>query len=357
MQVTRRLFLDYIKPPIAVAVGVLSDVDGLDKAFKCARNALDLHIALHPSTHASLAILTEALKGCSEVMLPFQFFKIIQAWCEIKKKSWAGIASLVNGTALTTIGLVKFLAKIKIFDLAVLTSKIGAVPVLGTLLQMPLGVLVIGATGFNLIDTKIKLNKNATLLQSSRGKLRPWIGRCRQWSQHAGISTEKELTTHLQASWVKPGGTLTPEQQEKLKMLIASCVEVTQRLHTTQNSITLSDTAQAYISVKCRKWQTDVGNLKMERSKSVFSMVNDISLIAFTCLGLAAAVLGIAALTASSFPMLILGLVVSSIAIGKKIYDTTHKTPHEVPKLQNLEDAIVQEYKHKKQLHLQTASG
>jgi hypothetical protein len=355
MQVTRRLFFGYIKPTTLVAADVLSEVEGLDKTFKFARSIVELQTALSLHASESLEILGTALKNCSEVMLPFQFFKIIKLWFDVKNKSWAGIASLTNATALTTIGITKFLAKLKLFDLAALTQKIGAIPVLGTLIQIPLGVFIIGANGFSLIDTKMQLNKNASKLQSQRQKLHLWGNRCHQWSlqpihsPEADLKLQEEnLNNQLHAVWTNPEAELTARQQSKLNLLIDSCATVAKRIHTEQTPVTLPNAAKAYLEVKHLKWQNRISNLKIERTKFRFSILVNISLIATSILGIAATSLGITAFAATTVPMLVLGLFVASIAFSKIVYDKVHKSPKEAPSLKELQDEIVKEYKHNK---------
>ena len=353
MQVTSRLFSDYIKPIPTVATDVLGEVEGLDKSFKFVKSILDLHTALTPYVSESLEILGTAIKGCSEVMIPFQFFKVIKMWVEVKDKSKAGVAALVNITVLTTLGLTKFLAKLKLFDLAALTQKIGAIPVLGTIIQIPLGVFVIGANGFSLIDTRKNLNKNTTKLQAAQIKFNSWKARCTLWDSNKTETDLKKQVESLNDQLTTAYGNPLPadaRQQMKLDLFVQSCNSVATRSSTTTPT-TSFNAARAYLEFKFNKHQTNVINLKVERSKFKFSILANITIIAVSILGLVGTTFGIAALAATSTPMLVLGVIVATVAIGKIIYDKSHKTQKVAPKLKELQDEIWKEYKHNKNIN------
>lgn len=204
---------------------------------------------------------------------------------------------------------------------------------------------------FNSIDAGIKLKKNARSLKISRAKLNRWSSRCGLQTQNALNSNDpQDFKKTFQAIWLKQGGLLTPRQQEKLNILMESCATVTAHWNDKHQPITGYDAAQAYVNVKCHKWQTKVRVLKIEKIRFILTIACDISEIAFTILGLAAT-LGIFALTTSSLPLLFLGLVVASLVVSKKIYKSLQKNSCNTPQLCDLEAAIVHEYKQNKLSH------
>jgi hypothetical protein len=380
--------------PIKSGHAVFSDVDGLDKVFKCAKSAIDFLSALTPSVPAYLPILGSLVKGAGEVLTPFQFFKVAKEWTEINKKNWAGKASLVGITAVATIGIGRFLEKIQLFNMTAAVSKLGTVPVLGTIVQLPFGALTAGVAAFNVVDAGIKLRKENQPLgraDVARTKLQKWNARQQVVANfNKGTFDLSGITsnwTSLGVGYSKKANAVSAEVNAAAVAAIAGAVDeatATTAATSAKNAVNLAadtarttlinrkttlllqshptasyndndadavDAVNAYTAYKVRHWRTEFDNSKTESKKAVFTLASEVSKFALIVLGLIGASFSVAALAASSLPMLTLGLIVAGIAIAKKVYDTRHKESYVMVHPDNFESAVVSKYRElKKQI-------
>ena len=203
---------------------------------------------------------------------------------------------------------------------------------------------------FNTLDAGLKLKSNEELLRNNREKFRLWTSRQYFIHNPPNNNDEPGFKTKLSAIWFNLEDQPNQCQKEKFDIFINSCATVAERLNRVDNPITSDDVAKAYITVKCRKFRAKIRQLKLEQLKFITSIACDISEIALTMIGLAATV-GIITLSASSLPVLFVALVVASLAVTKKIFKSLHKKSCKKFALQDLEAAIVHEYKHNKLPH------
>lgn len=314
-----------IQSGVAVTSTILNEVDGLDKVFKCAKSALDLLAACFSPLSEGLVDLGNCFKTCTDIMSPFQLFKVVKEWFDVPNKNWAGTTTLVCVTALSTIGVGKFLEKMKLFNMTAAVSKIGTIPVLGAIIEVPMGVLALGVSFFNIIDTGIKIThkvdpriddkSNPTInekslegFERSKRLYHKWVARKQAFQQNQGAAAGVGFDDNVTKAWKKTFQSF--EQGAKVDQ----------------------QGARDYLDFKVRKWKAIMNNSKVENTKSALSIISDISKIVAISLGMVGTYFAVAAFTGATLTMLTLGLVVTGIALGKKIYETSHPkvaVPHE----------------------------
>lgn len=309
-----------LKNSISVGSTLLSDVDGLGKTFAWGKSAIDTYGACIAPVSEGFTALANCFKTANDITAPFQFFKTAKEWYDVPNKTWAGTATLVCATGLTVFGVSKFLEKVKLLNLGALVTQIGSIPVIGLILEIPVVALVIGVSVFNIADTGIKLNKGIKFdkkfddLEKSRWQYKKWKARK---DAFAGIN----------------GATL-----DTLKPREAGGEAWSKSRYDdfTQGAASDNEAATKYLDYKVRKWKTILSNNQIEKNKSIMSIVIDVSKIALTILGLVGSYIASAFAvtwfaTATAAPMLVCGFTVASMALCKKIYDTTYKEPSKVP--------------------------
>ena len=382
------------QPIVKLGHSMFSDVGSLDKVFKCFKSAIDWLSATAPSLPACLPILGSLVKGAGEVMTPFQFFKVAKEWTEINKKTRAGKASLVGITAVTAIGLGRFLEKIQLFNMTAAVSKLGNVPVLGHIVNVPFGVLTAGVSAFSALDAGIKLRKVIRphgTADKANAKLRKWEARQQAVArfnkeQFSELSSKQEFeaipnwnqsgtetsysdkidranqavsdaftnarTEALEKDAGDPGtveaaaNTIKANLSEaRVKLITEKTVQLlSSHPNPTAENAHPMDAVHAYTAYKVRHWRTEALNAQTESKKAYFTLASEISKFALIVLGLVGASFSIAALAVSSIPMLTFGLIVASIALAKQVYDTKHKNNYEMAPSDNFEAAVVEKY-------------
>lgn len=354
--------------PVSIKVGYeVLNADGLHKVLGCVKIALEFLGACFHHAPEWVSLLGSSVKVIGEGIMPFQFFKIGKEWADVQNKNWGGRGALVCITTIFAIKAGHFLDKVKMFPLSSFVSKVGSIPVLGTIVKVPFGVFVIGASSFSIADTVLKQKK------------------ARRENKTPEYCAEKLGTWKTRQTFLSPSATTVSEDQNdqdnsklagsleqvfstnpfnkniknvKLALFsdsVRSVTDLYNRANSTNHpgssdaaDYSYRGTENAYVDFKCSKWETKLSNASTERKKSRLSIANNVSKIAFTLLGLAGASLGIAALATNTLPMLFLGLVVASFAVGVKVFETRHKEPHKVPERQGLEAAIYNDYVAKK---------
>lgn len=372
------------KPIVKLGHAVLGDADGLNNVFSLLTPAIEVISAITPSVPACLPILGSLVKSASGVIKPFQFFKVAKDWTEISKKTWAGRASLVGITALTAIGLGRFLEKIQLFNMTAAVSKLGNVPVLGSVVQLPFGVLAASVSVFSAVDAGIKLRKELKAKgehDTAKNKLNKWQTRqaavaAFNKDMYAEESAKKGFTaipnwaaTCLGVGYSKKADQVAQAINQAYNESADKANETSRTAQTARqenlerktrflldsppslaaDSPDAMNAVNAYTAYKVRHWRAKLDNSKVESKKALFSLVSEISKFALVVLGIVGASLSIAALAISSLPMLTLGLIVAGIALAKKVYDTNHKERLVPNHPDTFEAAVVAKYRQLKE--------
>lgn len=348
-----------VQSTVNVTSTLLSEVDGLDKTFKCAKSALDLFAATIAPLSEGFIALGNCFKTCSDLMSPFQLFKTVKSWFERKDKNWANTACLVCGTALTALGIGKFLEKVKLFNMSAAVTQIGNIPVIGMIIQVPMGVLALGVSFFDIIDTSKEL-LSETILKPNKADENRKISKLKDFEECENQRTKwkyrlvdfykkqliedklPEALRHIQPPvnlWTTPGSVKfnrgVTEEAEKVMATKAMAAKRDASVEKEKKAVAAKEytsAAKEYLDYKFKKWTVITDNNRVEVKKSRLSIISNISKIALISLGMIGSYFAIAAFTGTAITMLVLGLVVSSIALGKKIYEISHPkkvVPHE----------------------------
>lgn len=289
---------------VTVASNLLNDVDGLDKVFKCAKSAFDLYGKAWKSLSEGFLALGNCFKVCTNIMGPFQLFRTVKDWYDVRTKNWAGIATLTCVSALTVMGIGRFLESVKLFDYSAAVSRIGNIPVLGSVItRLPVvNLLSLGVSAFNITDNAIELSDTLPELQQRQTELNHWTARRNTF--FGAPAAPLNLPQH--GVWA-------------------------QRMAFQAAAVGHNAEANAYLNYRVEKAQVNETNTKVKKIKSILSIISDASKIAALALTVFLSWYWSMTLmaVASTVTVLSAGVIVASIALVKKIYDVSHK---EIPR-------------------------
>lgn len=320
-----------VQASVILSSTVLSDVDGLDKVFKCAKAALDLFSEFISPLSEGLVALGNCVESCRNVMSPFQVLKTVKDWYDVENRNWAGRMNLICVTALTAIGIGKFLEDIKLFDMGGYVTKLGKIPVLGNIIHVPLKALDLGIAVLNIADTSIKVHtKEKPDFKKTSRELSSWVMKKTVFNTPRDSLVDHSVDLRMIEEWNKnnPHFEATAKSKDSPDKYIAQ--------------------ANAYLDYKISVLRVEKKNNRVELRKSVFSIVADISKVVFLSLGLVGSVFGVTAISFTTVPMLALSLLVCIIGVGKKFYDTAHKDVEKTPEMPDVVRKFIERMDKKK---------
>lgn len=316
-------------------VGVVGDrlasAEGINKASKLGVSIINLVGKIVGALSEGWQAFSNTLRGVAYFLDVTDLITRIAEWIKGEVIGAWKIASRVFLTVFRVFGLIEFLEKVKLINLRSVVEKLGNVPVIGWIINLPSSLLGLVSFSLSLVHYSIetrKYNLRVTLAENRKIAYEARLQYLREQEdpddvlQNKYIAAVKEIRNAKAALNIQKW---TPEKVEAREG----------RYYWSQGFANTYSNDTSILRRKIKVTEVELSNAIVKRGKSIVGIVNDIFKVAIIALSLLGLILG-GILLATALPMLIFGVAVSAMGLYKCFHeavarDYMQKLPKDAP--------------------------
>lgn len=306
-----------VKDTVTYAANTMLEVETVSKTTKLGAAVIGLKDAIEPAS-AGWKNLYVALKGCIAWLDVLEVIKRIKEWVSGEVKGIWKTLNRICLTAVQTIGVMKFLDKVKLINLS-------QIPVLGVIVALPAALLGLAAYVFSSIHNGVKVAKACTDARKSAAKLELLDIKKRVLS----LLTESDDKINRDLPGLEKAYIETKREVEVAKAK-KDGVPLRQKWFDFLDKANSGNIGNCEDAVKnaIQRHSIKEHNAKLDKSKSLVALIADISKALFSALGIIGFFVG-GVLAMTSIPMLALATAAAAIGVFKVFFDK--RKPKEDP--------------------------
>lgn len=300
-------------------VGVFGDrvasSEGINKIAKLGITIISLVGKVLGALSEGWQALSNTLKGVAYFLDVTDIITRIVEWVKGEVVGAWKIASRVFLTVFRVFGLIEFLEKVKLINLRTVVEKLGNVPVLGWIINLPIGLLGVCSYSLSMVHYSLETRKHQ--LKVNLAENRRIALDARQQAASTG-STDELKNIYCKA--------IKEIRSAKLSLGLMKSEEAQiddENIAMQWDDRNGNDEVNE-LQTRIEESERELSNAVVKRGKSIVSIINDVFKVAIIALSLLGLIFG-GLLLATSLPMLIFGVATAAMGLYKCFHEAVAK--------------------------------